>query len=302
MGSKGNNGTNINNGKAQVPNWAGIHPVDEAVPPRISSLSTENHQLLSQVVNAEIVPRLAGSKTSNAAHSQPDEQAKTCRPCADERIHFKSLLLQGDTFDCIAFIEKVRSRGVTLSNIYLELFAPVANELGNQWKADSLSFLDVTRAVGKLQSLVHAIDYDQPTSRPIEPGHRIVFSSAPDEQHVLGILIICRLFEMEGWDVAGGAGFQAGDELTDLVQNEWFGVVGFSASTEQRALRLKQTITDLRESSLNKSISVLVGGTVFAHNPEICTEIGADAVALDVSDAIAKAEMLLPQSATPPDL
>ncbi|MEE4236169.1 MAG: cobalamin-dependent protein [Anderseniella sp.] len=259
----------------------------------------ETRQLLSQVVKAEIVPQLIVAKKNHPRQPEAVESNKVCKPSPEQRAEFRSLLLDGDTFDCIGFVEQLRCKGVALPEIYLDLFTPVANDLGNQWKADELSFIEVTKAVGKLQSLVHEIGCGDQTCSPLDAGHRIVFASAPGEQHVLGILIISRMFEMEGWHVAGGASLQAGDELNSVVRSEWFGVVGLSASTEHRALNLKQAIADLRESSLNKSISVVVGGTAFAHHPEICPEIGADALATDVRDAIVKAEALLGNVALP---
>ncbi len=280
---------------AQRANGSAGH--DEATPCEAVEFG-EARQLLAEVVKSEIVPQLIGAKKDHSRLEPCVQTNALCNPSPDDKAEFRSLLLAGDTFGCIGFVEKLRTRGIALPEIYLGLFTPVANDLGNEWKADELSFIEVTKAVGKLQSLVHEIGCGEQTRRPLDAGHRIVFASAPGEQHVLGILIISRLFEMEGWHVAGGASLQAGGELNGVVRSEWFGVVGLSASTEQRALKLKQAIADLRERSLNRSISVVVGGTAFAHNPEICPEIGADALAVDVRDAIVKAEALLANCAS----
>jgi methanogenic corrinoid protein MtbC1 len=44
---------------------------------------------------------------------------------------------------------------------------------------------------------------------------------------------------------------------------------------------------------LNESISVIVGGHAFAGHPGLSEEVGADDMAIDAMDAIAKAERLL---------
>lgn len=283
-----------------------LHPV---VPPQHDRMQS----ILSRIVRAKIVPQLvmadktallpaagAAAKVSlNKTERSLSDSAQTHHPTRDDRNRFEVIVLYSDTFDCFSFVSALRERGVSLPDIYLGLFQPVAEHLGQRWEEDSLSFVEVTRAIGLMQTLVRTLGADGKTPHPIDAAHRIALASPSNEQHALGMLIVSQLFEMEGWEVEGGSQLVAGQPLNNLVHDEWFGVVGLSASSEESARRLKSVIDDLRQASVNESISVIVGGQGFANHPELSDEVGADGLATDAMDAIAKAEQLLKRSGKP---
>jgi methanogenic corrinoid protein MtbC1 len=269
--------------------------------------------ILSRIVKAKIVPQLvmadktallpatgsAAQVSLNKTERWLSGSAQAHHPTRDDRNRFEVIVLYSDTFDCFSFVSALRERGVSLPDIYLGLFQPVAEHLGQRWEEDSLSFVEVTRAIGHMQTLVRTLGADGKAPHPIDAAHRIALASPSNEQHALGMLIVSQLFEMEGWEVEGGSQLTTGQPLANLVHDEWFGVVGLSASSEESARRLKSVIDDLRQASANESISVIVGGQGFANHPELSDEVGADGMAFDAMDAIAKAEQLLKRSRKP---
>ena len=281
------------------------------MPPEVDTLRS----ILSQVVRTEIVPQLIVAEKSALGALWPNSDrlpandetsalgesraAPAMRPSAFEREQFEVIVLYRDTFDCFAFVGALRDRGISLTDIYLGLFQPVAQHLGQRWSEDSLSFLEVTKAIGQIQTMVHALGSGEVKPHPVDQAHRIVLASRPEEQHALGMLVLSQLFEMQGWEVEGGSHLKTGRQLDDLVHNQWFGVVGLSASSEEGARQLKASIDSLRESSMNNSIAVIVGGNGFIEHPEISDEIGADGVAVDGLEAVGKAEQLLNRGKKP---
>ncbi len=287
------------------------HLVRPPAPPELDFLRT----VLSKVVNTEIVPQLimsdrstlkaiapqgrTGNRTQGTADGATAVRPGDLKPTMSERMQFEVIVLYRDTFDCFNFVNELRCRGVSLPDVYVGLFQPVARELGRRWSEDSLSFMEVTKAIGQMQTMVRALGAADPPAHPIDAAHRIVLASAPEEQHSLGMLVVSQLFESEGWEVEGGNQLSVGKPLNDLVHDQWFGVVGLSASTEHGARQLKSAIDELRKASMNESISVIVGGNGFIDHPDISSEIGADEVAGDANDAVAKAEQLLSRSKSP---
>jgi methanogenic corrinoid protein MtbC1 len=265
--------------------------------------------ILSRIVQAKIVPQLVMADksallTSNRRSVAPDgadnarpeplaTSERSSHPTQADRDRFEVIVLYSDTFDCFSFVSALREQGVSLPDIYLGLFQPVAEHLGQRWDEDSLSFVEVTRAISQMQTVVRTLGSNGKRQHPIDAAHRILLASPSHEQHALGMLIVSQLFQMEGWEVEGGSQLVAGEELHDMVRDEWFGVVGLTASSEESARRLKSVIDDLRKNSLNESISVIVGGHAFAGHPGLSEEVGADDMAIDAMDAIAKAERLL---------
>lgn len=245
---------------------------------------------LERVVKSEVIPQLILADKM-ALKDQPVTAERSAT--VEEIDAFQVLVIHRDASDCVAFVDALKTGGLSLRSIYLGLFAPVAEQLGTKWDNDELSFVDVTLAMNKLQGLVH--DFAEPTDipDPLDAAHRIVLASSRDEQHALGMLIVSELFRIKGWDVSGGPGLAVGKDLDAMVRDNWYGVVGLSAGTEEKARELKGVIEKIRRSSCNKAICVLVGGPGFSEHPEISMEIGADGVAGNADDAVFKAEGML---------
>lgn len=257
--------------------------------------------ILKRVVKADVVPRLLLAEKSALIQSGAGcGPSNGCKPSRADLQEFQVIVLHRDTYECFEFLNQLRDRGVSLPDLYLGLFTPLARDLGQQWENDELNFVEVTKALGRMQSLVHTFSQSA-DPHPLDAAHKIVLASSPEEQHSLGMLIVSKLFEMQGWDVAGGSGLSTGQSLNDLVHGEWFGVVGLTASSEERALRLKQAIDELREASCNKAICVLVGGHGFDDHPEISEDIGADELVTDASEAVETAERLISRRNWPGD-
>jgi MerR family transcriptional regulator, light-induced transcriptional regulator len=249
-------------------------------------------QALESVVKSEVIPQLILAEKGALLTSHPRKVESRAATTAEVDA-FQVLIIHRNTSDCFEFVSALRNGGLSLRSIYLGLFAPVAQQLGSKWDNDELDFVDVTIALSKLQTLLH--DFAEPTDHfgPLDAARRIVLASSPDEQHALGMLIVSELFRMKGWDVSGGPGLAVGSDLNSMVNDNWYGVVGLSAGTEERAHQLKNEIDSIRRASRNQSISVLVGGPGFSEHPEISMSIGADGVAGDADEAVSKAQGMI---------
>lgn len=247
---------------------------------------------LERIVKSEVIPQLILAEKT-ALKAGPTAVAPSRSATTEEIDAFQVLVIHRNTSDCFDFVDALKAGGLSLRSIYLGLFAPVAKQLGTKWDNDELSFVDVTIALNRLHTLVHDFADQTEAASPLDAAHRIVLASSPDEQHALGMLIVSELFRMKGWDVSGGPGLAVGRDLNAMVSDNWYGVVGLSAGTEEKARQLKNEIDAIRRSSRNKAVSVLVGGPGFLEHPEISLAIGADGVAGDADDAVAKAEGML---------
>jgi methanogenic corrinoid protein MtbC1 len=119
---------------------------------------------------------------------------------------------------------------------------------------------------------------------------------APGEQHVLGLIIVGDYFRRAGWDVWGEPPATS-DDLPNVVQNEWFDVVGLSVGCEVRVDVLAAEIEAIRQASRNRGIGVMVGGPLFNKYPELVAQVGADATAKDGRDAVVQAARLAERGA-----
>lgn len=250
--------------------------------------------ILSRVLTGEVIPRVFEANGGAAKlNSVLDRNA---------RDEFRACVLKGPLDACADFVQKRIDEGVSLRSMCLGLFTLTAQELGELWDADIISFAEVTIGLGRLHKLVHHFSALDADLKSAGVRHNIILASAPEEQHAFGVLLVSKIFEMEGWLVTGGPDLHTGADLVSLVHESWFDIIGLSASSKTLAQSLKQDIAKMRKASLNPDVFVIVGGAGFADAPELIEEIGADDVANNADDAILKARELLEARSDPEGL
>lgn len=246
-------------------------------------------KILKHVLTSEVIPRVFDA--SGGTSELPREIE--ARLSSNDIVEFRRLVLNGEHDACMKFVQTKIDNGLSLKALCLGLFTMTARELGELWLADELNFAEVTMGLGTLHILVHQFSATESSFKSVGARHNIILASAPSEQHAFGVLVVSKIFEMEGWLVTGGPEMHTGEDLTTLVGKTWFDIIGLTASTEDVAHGLKQEIENLRNASLNPDVFVIVGGNGFANHPSISQAIGADDFAIDADDAVIKAESLL---------
>lgn len=246
---------------------------------------------LVRTIESDLIPRLIRAHRGAAEPGEPAEASGP--PEAAEIDRFVTEVLADDDHGWQTMIEQFRQRNMPVSSIYLDLLAPAAHRLGEQWVEDQISFADVTVAVGRLQRIMRGLSplFDTEVDG-LADGRRALLVPAPGEQHTFGLSMVAEFFRRSGWEVVGGTGPESLDPVR-AVRDEWFDVVGISVGVEARIEWLRSGVAALRRASRNKGIGVMVGGPIFVQRPERVSEVGADATARDGSEAPKVAERLL---------
>jgi methanogenic corrinoid protein MtbC1 len=243
--------------------------------------------VLLETLQAEIIPRMlvahragAPDATAAAAAEPPDTWINGIDRLAD-------LVFDQDPDAAGAYVRGQRERGRGTAALLLQLLAPTARRLGEQWTADERSFAEVTLALGRLQALLwdlslSARDEDFADAGPARG--RVLISAAPGEQHTFGASMVAEFFRWWGWDVVAGP-FRTDRALVRAVSAETFSVVGLSLSADRGVDGLATQISRLRSDSGKDQPAIMVGGRVFTGRPELATEVGADASADTAAEA-----------------
>lgn len=208
-------------------------------------------------------------------------------------LDFTTVLREHETVVACAQANAMRSRGVRLETLLLDVLAPAARRLGDLWAQDACTFVDVTVGLGRLHEVLHALDAGgQVSTAPVADGNRILLASCLGEQHTFGLATVAGLFRHAGWQVRQELGI-SDNALVQAVRRDWFDVVGLSTSCGDRLDALAETICKMRRGSRNRAIRVMVGGNVFTCRPELAALVGADAMAFDGRQAVHQAQHLL---------
>lgn len=247
-------------------------------------------------IEAEIIPRLLISSRNSGRRNH--QGPTTLRPKATPRLEAEvailtQIVLLDEAHAAYTFVSSMRARGVGLESIFLDLLAPTARLLGEMWTEDRCSFSEVTLGLCRLQQVLRQLSaiFDEELE-PVQNASSVLLTPIPGEQHTFGLLMLEEFYRRDGWDTVllmpGGE-----HEICKAVSRDWFSAAGISVSCGFLQESLRTLITEMRRSSRNPEIAILVGGSAFGADQELAFAVGADATAVDGRDAIVQTHRLV---------
>ncbi len=259
---------------------------------RIMERADHTVAVLAQAIQHEIIPRLMLAHRSPFECTLPPDRIPVT-VSAQEVEAFGQLILGQAVEKALECITAMRSQGAPIESIYLDLLAPAARYLGQLWEDDLCDFTDVTLGLGQLQKMLRDLNSEFEKFRNPEPnGLSILLVPTPGEQHTFGLAMVAEFFRKTGWEVVGGP-YDLEDSPQTLVKSRKFDVVGFSLATLVNVPNLTKCVAEVRALSKNKSVCIMVGGPLFAQNPECQASVGADLMVNDAQEAPSLARLHL---------
>lgn len=212
---------------------------------------------LIDTIEREVIPRLV------LAHRSPEPVMGVCEargpPTDAEIVDFSRIAVAQDLDAALAKVDGFARDGLGLESILMDLVAPTARLLGENWQTDLYTFSDVTAGLGLLQKLVQVLG---PSFAPDAPHRGLcVLVAAPGEQHTLGLFLVGEFLRRAGWGIELVPGLTE-EELISLVSTAHVAMVGFTISGENHFAALTKTITAVRAHSRNQDLPILVGGGI----------------------------------------
>ncbi len=215
----------------------------------------------------------------------PDELDLFQGPLGSERVQ---ALVRSSLRDFNATTDCVRQwlrEGWTLEDIYLHGIVPAARLLGLWWMSDRLDFSDVTVASSRLHRLLY--DYSPTFLADAKPQvqRSVLLMPEPGSQHTMGIFMLSEFFRREGW-YTQLLSVGSIEEAIRCVTAHWFDVVAISVSSQRQLTEVQVLIRNMRQTSPNKRLAVMLGGPLVVSHPELLETLGHDGVAQDALEAL----------------
>jgi methanogenic corrinoid protein MtbC1 len=256
------------------------HPIEKAC--------TEGEYLESLVktIEANILPLIIEQHLDSSIPARfPAKQLIDQKAVED----LTKQVLQEDARISVDYVKKMHGSGTSLEDIYLLLLTPVARKLGEMWEEDESSFTEVTIALWRIKQLMYDLSpIFQQYAEQGKTGSSIMLVPLPGSQHNLGLFMVSEFFAKAGWRIWGELSATE-EEIVSMATNEWFDIVGLSASVREQFPQLKELIQRIKAKSKNPNVGVIIGSPVFNQFPELVDDIGADMVGMDAADALEKA-------------
>jgi methanogenic corrinoid protein MtbC1 len=244
-------------------------------------------RLLRRVVERHVLPRLA---LRVPALVRP---ARFGDAISDEVAGLTKLALNGDAQRSRTVLHRLYEAGASFAELQLGLLAPAARRLDGMWRADEVTFMDVTLAAGSLQQMMRFVALDLAVTGQRPPLARsILVAPLPGEAHVFGAAMAAEFFRRDGWRVTyeprpSWAGLGA------ALERGWTDVLGLSITGRPDPAALNAAIARVRAASSNPDLLVIVGGESLVNDPTLVTLIGADASLAAIAAAPARAHCLV---------
>lgn len=256
----------------------------------VDELSRQMLSRLSQTIEGDIIPRLMLAFDSRRLAAAPAPGVE--ERLADNIEEFVQLVLKHDATIAINYVSTLRSEGIPLSALYLDLLSPAARRLGEMWEEDECSFTDVTIGVCRMhQVLLEFSRCFNAYGGSSDPGQNALIVPVPGEQHTFGLFMVMEFFRRAGWNCWSGSP-STRKEFHQLIQAQDFDVIGFSVSADQFVEQAAELIAEIRRGKNNGDAVILVGGRAIVDNPELVAQIGADAMAADGREAVREVNRL----------
>jgi hypothetical protein len=241
---------------------------------------------LSDIIANNITPRLRRLHHGIVCAAPPIE-----RPGAEEIAEFAAMSMLSDSSAALDYFDEMRARDFSIETLFVHLLAPAARYLVELLNQDRCDLIDFTMGVARLQQLLSIFgESDEFSTREID--YRALLITMPGERQVFDRDLVAALMRGAGWQTSVRSSCEVKDAAA-LVSRERFGVVSVTLGRRSGLENAAAMIEAVRRASCNASISVMVGGPVFAEDPGLAVQAGADAAAQDAPSAVILARKLL---------
>lgn len=188
-------------------------------------------------------------------------------------------------------LRAVHDDGMSVRDVYLNVFQPVLYEVGRLWQANVISVATEHYCTAATQLIMSQL-FPNIASAP-KIGKSMVGCCVGGELHELGMRMVCDFFEMEGWHTYYLGANSPNQAVVEALEQREAVLLGISVSLTSNVHLVRRLVRCVRDSQVGASVQVMVGGLPFLLNPGLVEQVGADASARNAEEAVAAAYRLL---------
>jgi MerR family transcriptional regulator, light-induced transcriptional regulator len=253
--------------------------------------------LLLETIVEEVLSSTDAAECFSQAKTALDQSGsiESCiqpsNPHGELARRYLELLLAGARADATRLILDAADSGVSLRDLYLDVFCVAQYELGRLWQTNEISVAEEHYSTAATQLIMSQL-YPRIFNRPSN-GLRLISATIGGELHEIGARMLSDLFELDGWDTFYlGANVPVRD-LVREIQSRSADLVALSVTMSYHLGEASKAIRTIRENDGSSRVKIIVGGYPFRLAPDLWKEIGADGSAMAADEAVRLAKELV---------
>jgi methanogenic corrinoid protein MtbC1 len=203
---------------------------------------------------------------------------------------YLTALLAADRTRAHQAITTALSDGLSIRDLYLNVFQPVQHEVGRLWLLNKVTVAEEHFCTAATQTIMSEL-YPQIISSQ-RVGKTLVAACVGAELHEIGVRMVADFFEMEGWDTYYiGAGI-AHEQMVAVIEQRKPDLVALSATMTYHVPMVVSLISAIKTAFADNTPRIMVGGLPFNMSPDLWRTTGADFWAADADQAVQVARQL----------
>ena len=250
----------------------------------VMSLKTALEQEFPEDLRAVVSPPLALALDEFDNELQPDvthlDQSSATGRLGLEYI---GACLAGDPDRAIEIVLGAIGGTLSAEDALTRVVIPVQKEIGQLWHVGELSVLEervISETTGRLMTLI----CHQHGRTATAAGPTVIAASVAGNAHDLGLRVICELFRLAGWRCLFLGADVPASEIARSTETFSADLIVLNATLTTQLKELHDAINEIKRAS--PTTPVLIGGLALRDAPNLWRELGADAYAETVDQAI----------------
>lgn len=270
--------------------WARVGVADLGV--TLGCLGEALQAILGKLVaNPALEYLQAGLRQLAVSPREVETFLRADQPLAELAGQYWTNLLAGERQVASRLITEAVAGGVSVEDVYLQVFQPCQRELGRLWHLNQISVAQEHYCTAATQLIMSQL-YPY-----LFAGERIdrtlVATCIAGDMHEVGVRIVADIFELNGWDTFYLGANTPLEGIVQSVRDHRADVLAISVTYTPNLRQVKDLIDRLRAESECSGLKILVGGYPFNVAPTMWREIGADGWAHDAVGAVELANRLM---------
>jgi methanogenic corrinoid protein MtbC1 len=218
-------------------------------------------------------------------------EIKAYEPISDLALDYMRLLLSGEKEEASQLILDALKSGITIKEIYLEVFQRTQREIGHLWETGQISVAKEHYCTAATQILMARLfSY---VFKEQKENKTAVIACVGGELHELGARMVADFFEMDGWETYYIGANTPTDSLLSTVKAQQPDVLGISVTLRDNLPKLKEIIKRVRTELDMDHLKIIVGGHLFINSPDLWKTLEVDAYGENVEAAVTAANQLI---------